>query len=113
MRRSLALAGLVLLLAVAGVALALSTAARAQREPVRATLSTSALLGAGDTTGFERALAPRAFNFHGERGGARRPALRLRADLLPERADRGAGGRESGRAGDSGLPRTHFRVACP
>ncbi len=67
-RRSLALAGMVLLLAVAGVVLALSTAGRAQREPVRATLSTSALLGAGDTTGFERALAPRTFRFPADHG---------------------------------------------
>jgi predicted secreted hydrolase len=67
-RRSLALAGLVLLLAVAGVALALFAAGRAQREPVRATLSTSAVLGAGDTSGFERALAPRAFRFPADHG---------------------------------------------
>jgi predicted secreted hydrolase len=66
MRRALG-AGLavVLIVVVSAVALSLSTR---EREPIRATLSLAQALGTGDTTGYTRALEPRAFVFPRDHG---------------------------------------------
>ncbi len=64
-------AGLLAILAVAAAGattLALRLGARAPGEPVRATLSLASALGAGDTAGFARALAPRPFRFPEDHG---------------------------------------------
>jgi predicted secreted hydrolase len=67
-RRTAAWLALVMLLALAGIALALRAGTRGPRAQVRATLSLAGSLGGADTAGFAHALAARPFRFPADHG---------------------------------------------